>query len=336
MMIWIHPILPPLLSTILATCILWVGLAADAPCRRDRASDRHFVLLTACLGALAVLLLSAVLRGIAAAAHADPGTTATIWLGDFLGGRRAVLTASAVIVVLGSLAVLSRLLIGNAGLAWIVRRGAVARDPRITALARATARELGVREARVVLSAACDAPLTAGIVRPVIVLPRDAPAWSDQRLRVVLLHEYAHLKRRDPLTQIFAQALMIFFWWNPFFWRLWSRLRLTREIACDDIVVGRVVYAERYARVLLDFARKQRRMWTTGYGIVPMAQRSTVPERVRRLFEPHAPPSRLAASRTDVVVMTIAVVLTFSAIDVYGRNVAEFVFAAVRSSGHGL
>ena len=45
-------------------------------------------------------------------------------------------------------------------------------------------------------------PMVCGVWRPLIVMPQSAAQWSDERRRVVVLHELAHIKRRDCLTQV--------------------------------------------------------------------------------------------------------------------------------------
>ena len=68
-------------------------------------------------------------------------------------------------------------------------------------------------------------PVAAGIFRPAVIMPADADTWSESRLRVVLLHELAHVKRRDCLTHVLAQAACAFHWFNPLAWLAVKRAR---------------------------------------------------------------------------------------------------------------
>lgn len=81
-------------------------------------------------------------------------------------------------------------------------------------------------------------PALFGFVHPSILLPADLAQSGDfTRLRLVCLHEIAHLKRMDVLINwfmIFAQALH---WFNPFAWLAMRRLRADQELLCDADVM---------------------------------------------------------------------------------------------------
>ena len=59
---------------------------------------------------------------------------------------------------------------------------------------------------------------TFGVIRPTVLVPRDATRWSVDRVRTVLLHELAHVRRGDWLVQVFAESVRAIFWFNPLFW----------------------------------------------------------------------------------------------------------------------
>ena len=97
--------------------------------------------------------------------------------------------------------------------------------------------------------------VTWGFAEPKVILPAAAHDWSDDRMRVVLWHELAHIRRGDWIVQMSVELLRAIFWFNPLLWVLSRRLRLESEHACDDEVMSRGVDAPDYATHLVDLAR---------------------------------------------------------------------------------
>ena len=98
-------------------------------------------------------------------------------------------------------------------------------------------------------------PFTCGFLRPTLVVPSSALAWTDDRIRVVLLHELAHVARRDCLVQAVVQAVCAVYWFHPLAWVGARHLRAERERACDDLVLAAGTRSAAYAEHLLDIAR---------------------------------------------------------------------------------
>ncbi len=101
-------------------------------------------------------------------------------------------------------------------------------------------------------------PAAAGLAWPCVFLPADALSWDRERLRLVLLHEIGHLKRRDLWTQWLSQAVCALYWFHPLVWALHRQLHQTREFACDHTVLSTGTEPGRYARELLSLAKNLR------------------------------------------------------------------------------
>ena len=87
---------------------------------------------------------------------------------------------------------------------------------------------------------------------PTIILPASAEEWSDDRRRAVLLHELAHIRRRDLIGHVIAGVACAVYWFNPFVWAAARRLRVESELASDDVVLESGVRPSDYAQHLLD------------------------------------------------------------------------------------
>ncbi|HEX7955567.1 MAG TPA: M56 family metallopeptidase, partial [Pyrinomonadaceae bacterium] len=149
---------------------------------------------------------------------------------------------------------------------WLVRRREFLRSVRegeevwsgreFDALGRARAR-LGLKdEVLLSLSAERTEPGVWRARRPVVVLPAQvAPELDDEELEAVLLHELAHVERRDNFFGYLQTALQCVFWFNPAVWLVGRRLLAERERACDERVLEAGGEAGAYAAGILKVVR---------------------------------------------------------------------------------
>jgi hypothetical protein len=99
-------------------------------------------------------------------------------------------------------------------------------------------------------------PAVAGALRPAVVVPRWA--LDDPRLSLMLAHETAHVRARDPLLVAAAHAAAVLVAWNPVAWWQLRRLRGAVEVDCDRRVLGvRAVDVRTYGALLLDVAARR-------------------------------------------------------------------------------
>jgi beta-lactamase regulating signal transducer with metallopeptidase domain len=212
----------------------------------------------------------------------------------------------------GAAIVLGRVLLGLIAVQWLSRRTAVAADAPWLAQARSLAADLGLARVRFLRAAVQSMPMAWGIFRPSVLIPADADTWPAHRLRVVLLHELAHVKRRDCLTHLVAQTACAAYWFNPLAWMAARRLRTERERACDDLVLASGTRGSEYADQLLEIARVMRAGRFPGVfagASLAMAQRSQLEGRLIAILDPSVPRRGLTRARAAAAVVVFALLI---------------------------
>jgi beta-lactamase regulating signal transducer with metallopeptidase domain/tetratricopeptide (TPR) repeat protein len=152
------------------------------------------------------------------------------------------------------------LLIAIAAAALLAARSAEVCDPALRAeLTRARTR-LGVRAPVSFRSRpGLRVPVVAGVIHPALLVPAEAVAWPRDRVRAVLLHELAHVRRRDGWSLLLARAATAACWFHPLAWLLARVARRECERACDDLVLETGMRPSDYAEHLLWVARASHR-----------------------------------------------------------------------------
>ncbi len=206
----------------------------------------------------------------------------------------------------GALAIFARLAIGTAGVWRMARSSERMTDRDWTTLAKRISWQIDLkREVALLKSERVTMPLTWGSFRSAILLPAEADEWEADRRHIVLLHELAHVKRRDCLTQSFAHVVCAVYWFNPLVWLALRQLRLERERACDDQVLDTGTKASDYASHLLDIARSLGRARCSSFAAVAIARRSQLEGRLMAILDPNL--SRRGLNRVARLAAVVAV-----------------------------
>ncbi|NKB72870.1 MAG: M48 family metalloprotease [Candidatus Latescibacteria bacterium] len=173
--------------------------------------------------------------------------------------------------LIGVALLVGRMLLGY-GVVWHLRRRALVQHqgPLLDALQRAR-RALNLYPGvQVATFPAVGSPLVLGILRPLIVFPADlVEQLRSEELRLVLMHELAHVRRGDNFTLLLHRLVAAALFFHPVSWLCGRMLRREAEQACDDLVVGATGHPEAYARGLTNIAA--------------LAQRKTHAQLTRRL-----------------------------------------------------
>ena len=329
-------------AVVKASLILVVTALAAASLRRASASARHLVWMLGLVSALAVPALGIVtpkwelpLVKVSAVTeipgeHHNGGTRERRPLGPVGSKDKAVsggpwlretpvplpspspapripFSPSAVNIVLtiwalGAAIVLGRLLLGLVAVQWMSRRTAIVTDAPWLDEARSLAASLDLRDVRFLRSTTQSMPMAWGVFRSSVLMPAEADGWPIERLRIVLLHELAHVKRHDCFTHLVAQLACGAYWFNPLAWMAARRVRTERERACDDLVLASGTRGSDYANQLLDIARVMRagRFPAVLAGAtLAMAHRSQLEGRLMAILDPNVP--RRSLTRVGVL-----------------------------------
>jgi beta-lactamase regulating signal transducer with metallopeptidase domain len=133
------------------------------------------------------------------------------------------------------------------------------------------------------------APVVLGILRPVLVLPRDWREWERTKLNAVLAHERSHIRRYDPAVQILSAIHRAVLWVSPASWLLHTLIVRTAEEASDAAAVGEIGDRAFYAEILLGFMQRgiRRANWLG----VPMARYGWADRRIHRILAGTALPA---------------------------------------------
>jgi TonB family protein len=258
--------------------------------QRSSAAQRHHVWAAAMLASLALPFFSLLLP---AWHSASLGSAAALWIparaNTTSSGSEAIpsaiVTAASRSAIFNKLAVaalfawalgcsfvLLRLLAGLARLAWVSAHAKPLSDgswmSTVLEISRFHKIDGSVRLRQ--CSSPLAMPLTWGMFRPVIVLPSSAEHWPEDRRRLVLSHELAHIARRDWFLQISAELARATYWFHPLAWLAARCLRQESERACDDAVLLSGIAPSHYASELLDLARtleNSGRTWSTALAI---------------------------------------------------------------------
>jgi len=205
-----------------------------------------------------------------------------------------------------------------------------------------------VRPARLLLSNEIASPMAVGFLHPAVILPESLPAELAQpEMEHVLLHEVAHIARKDDWTNLLARLLGAALALHPVAWWILRQIEREREVACDDWVVARTGSARPYAQSLARMSELRRSR--------PAAQRTTqgealasgifgggsrLGERIEMLlergrdFSPRASRGRVVASGIALLGCLIAGALAPRMI-AFAQEKPAFEVASVRPSRTG-
>lgn len=145
----------------------------------------------------------------------------------------------------------------------------------------------GLRRApRLVLGCDAQPPLSFGILRPTIMIPRSVESLSAAELDTILAHELAHHARGDVAMNWLQLLLCAFWWFNPVAWLLHRAIRKVREDCCDDLILARrITTGTAYCETLLRVAAELPRPRPAGVFVGIALRPHPLARRMRRIMD---------------------------------------------------
>lgn len=139
-------------------------------------------------------------------------------------------------------------------------------------------RSLSIRQTETIA-----APLSYGVIRPVILIPKNTEWKNIYQLRYVLEHEYVHIRRLDMLTKLIMIAAVCIHWFNPLVWVMYILFNRDLELSCDETVVRRfgMDIKSVYATALISMEEKKS-------GLTPLCNsfsKNAIEERIRAIMK---------------------------------------------------
>ena len=191
-------------------------------------------------------------------------------------------------VIAASLALLLRMVAGVIGVGIVARRSTeITDETSLRELDKACDHLRLEREVHLLRSNNVTVPVVWGLLKPILLLPASSIDWPAERLRVVLLHELAHVKRYDGLTLLVTKAAVALFWFHPLMWSLERIARAECERACDDLVLESGTKPSDYAEHLLSIAKALPRVDPFRSVTLAMSRRSQLEGRLLSILQPH-------------------------------------------------
>lgn len=148
------------------------------------------------------------------------------------------------------------------------------------------ARQIGIKRAvRILESSIVKAPMMAGVLKPVILIPMGLLAQLPaQEVEAILLHELAHIRRRDYLTNLLQCFGEVLFFFNPAVLWISSLIREERENCCDDIAVGETHNKKDLINALVSFQEYRHSQYTLAFAGGNNHRRDHLLRRVKRII----------------------------------------------------
>lgn len=166
-----------------------------------------------------------------------------------------------------------------------------------------------------------DTPVTYGIWKPTIILPKNFDTENTELMKYVMLHEYTHVKQFHFLWKVIAIVVLCLHWYNPCMWLMYYCFEKDIELLCDKCVIKELgeKHREGYSLALIDMAKRQqcKNMLYSNF-----VKRSLLKERVQAIMK-FKRTSRVAAIASACILLGTATAFATTDTIVDGKTINE-------------
>lgn len=204
-----------------------------------------------------------------------------------------------------------------------VKNGSVFTDQKIIQILEECKQALNIStNISIIQTSGISIPAIFGVTRPWLLMPEKVlKNFEHENLRYIILHELAHLKRKDILINWIAFLLQIIHWFNPFVWLAFSKMRVDRELACDEVVLMHLDQEEvkKYGHTILDMVEivsgKVSYAGITGI----LEDKSQIKDRISMISQFNKKNRKLSAISVIIVIVLVSSILV-NASDFTGKT----------------
>lgn len=151
-------------------------------------------------------------------------------------------------------------------------------------------------------------PLTYGILRPVILMPKDMDWRNERQAQYMLFHEYAHIRRFDAVGKLIAAAALCVHWFNPLVWVLYFFFNRDMELSCDECVIRHFGGKHRKDYAMLLIRMEEQRSVSASFG--NYFSKNATEERIKAIMKFRRKP--ILALAFAVIIVAVGAVAAFA------------------------
>jgi beta-lactamase regulating signal transducer with metallopeptidase domain len=150
-----------------------------------------------------------------------------------------------------------------------------------------------------------DAPAVLGWFRPIVLVTTQAlTGLNRQQLQAIIVHELAHIRRHDAFVNLFQIVAEMLLFYHPAVWWVSRRIRIEREVCCDNQALAACAEPVNYARALTLMEE-----WRAAPSMMMAANRGPLTERVLRVLDAQGTSARSRVVGAGISMTCVAAAL---------------------------